>query len=78
MNTIPSIPCPIWNESMENCKDVKIVTFPSATNPIMMRWGKDKRGLLWKRESGSVDRMIEYSISICSEALKEFGILQHG
>ena len=41
----------------------------------MMRWGN--RGLLWKRESGSVDRMIEYSIALCSESLKEHDLLRH-
>jgi len=50
--------------------------FPSATRPTLIRWGRDKRGLLWKRESGSVDRMMECSIAICSEALREHGILQ--
>jgi hypothetical protein len=41
----------------------------------MMRWGKDNRGLLWKREAGSVDRFIEYSVAICSLGLRQENIL---
>jgi hypothetical protein len=54
---------------------IRLSVVPSATRPIMMRW--DGRGLLWKRESGSVDRLIEYSVAVCSEALREYGILRH-
>lgn len=74
-STIPDSKTPIWNEVIDVSK-VRISRFPSATNPILVRWGDDNKGILWKQETGSVDRMIEYSIAICSESLCEFGILQ--
>ena len=72
---MPTVPCPIWKEVLDP-NTVTQSVFPSATRPTLIRWGRDKRGLLWKRESGSVDRMMECSIAICSEALREHGILQ--
>jgi hypothetical protein len=72
---IPTVECPIWKEVIK--PPVSFAILPSATRPRLMRWGHPSHGLLWKRESGSVDRIIEYSISLCSEGLKESGILQH-
>ena len=71
-DTIPSVECPIWKERLDTTQ-VTFRQIPSATRPTMMIW--DGKGLLWKRESGSVDRMIEYSIAFCSEALLDAGIL---
>lgn len=78
VGAIPSEPCPIWGESLSVHKHtITIKSMPSATAPLLMRWGSPPKGLLWKRESGSVDRMIEYSIALCSEALRESGILAY-
>lgn len=78
VDSVPSIPCPVWGETLLNTprQRMTIQTFPSATRPLLMRWGVDRRGILWKRESGYVDRMIEYSIAFISESLYEFGMLQ--
>lgn len=73
---LPEIPCPIWKEKVDSTS-LTMSIFPSATKPKLMRWGRDKRGILWKQESGYVDRMIEYSIAVCSEGLQECGILQN-
>lgn len=55
-STIPNIETPIWNECIsDTTQSISINRFPSATNPIMIRWGSEKKGLLWKQESGSVD-----------------------
>ena len=60
VDTVPSAKCPVWKEDLQSVKNtIQFRVFPSATRPIMMRWGRDNRGLLWKREAGSVDRFIE-------------------
>ena len=74
-DTLPKVECPIWNELIQTPVSQSIL--PSATRPRLIRWGNPSHGLLWKRESGSVDRIVEYSIALCSESLKECGILTH-
>ena len=76
IDAIPDVECPLWKQKLDDKKaSIRLSVVPSATRPVMMRW--DGRGLLWKRESGSVDRLIEYSVAVCSEALREHGILRH-
>lgn len=78
IDMLPMSKNPIWNNiDFHSIKHkLLIVDVPSATKPKLLLC-PDGKGILWKRETGSVDAMIEYSTAVCFNGLKQAGLLKY-